>query len=108
MGGTQGPVFQASMELWFAARTDGNLRATLAELQHEIPHLNAVATRIVYPEMAEQPGYAQVIDTALATMRGLALLAFVDEAGADAAWPAVRAHIVELSAQFIANAESSP
>jgi len=103
----RGPFFQASMELWVAARTDGELRATLAELQHEAPHLNAVAARIVYPEMADQPGFAQVIDTGLAAIRGLAQLAFVDEAEADAAWPGVRAHIIGLSAEYIANAEAS-
>jgi AcrR family transcriptional regulator len=103
----RGPLFQAAMELWVAARTDADLRATLAELQHEVPHLNALAARVVYPEMADQPGFAQVIETGLAAMRGLAQLAFVDEAEADAAWPAVRAHVIELSAAFIANAEAS-
>jgi AcrR family transcriptional regulator len=103
----RGPFFQASIELWVAARTDTDLRATLAELQHESADLNGVAARILYPEMADQPGFAQVIDTGLAAIRGLALLAFVDEAEADAAWPAARAHIVELSAEFIANAEAS-
>jgi hypothetical protein len=57
--------------------------------------------------MADEPGFAQVIDTGQAAIRGLALLAFVDEAEADAAWPAVRAHIIELSADFIAKAEAS-
>jgi AcrR family transcriptional regulator len=104
----RGPFFQASMELWVAARTDADLRATLAELQHEVPHLNGVAAHVVYPEMADQPGFAQVLETGLAAMRGLAMLAFVDEADADAAWPAVRAHIIELSAEYIANAEAAP
>jgi AcrR family transcriptional regulator len=103
----RGPFFQASMELWVAARTDAELRATLVELQHEVPHLNAIAARILYPEMADQPGFAQVIETGLGVIRGFAILAFVDEADADAAWPAVRAHIIELSAEFIANAEAS-
>jgi AcrR family transcriptional regulator len=103
----RGPFFQASMELFVAARTDAELRATLGELQHEAARLNVVAARILYPEMADEPGFAQVIDTGQAAIRGLALLAFVDEAEADAAWPALRAHIIELSAEFIANAEAS-
>jgi AcrR family transcriptional regulator len=103
----RGRFFQASMELWIAARTDADLRATLAELQHGVPHLNRVAAQIVYPEMADQPGFAQVIETGQAAMRGLATLAFVDETDADAAWPALRAHILELSAPYIANAEAS-
>jgi AcrR family transcriptional regulator len=103
----RGPFFQAATELLVAARTDDELRATLAELQHEAAYLNTVAARILYPEMAGQPGFAQVIDTGQAAIRGLALLACVDEEEADAAWPAVRAHIIELSAEFIADAEAS-
>jgi AcrR family transcriptional regulator len=103
----KGPFFQASMELWIAARTDADLRATLAELQHGVPDLNRAAAHTVYPEMADQPGFEQVIETGQAAMRGLATLAFVDQADADAGWPALRAHILELSAKHIANAEAS-
>jgi AcrR family transcriptional regulator len=102
----RGPFFQASTELLVAARTDADLRATLVEVQHETAALNAVAARILYPEMADEPGFAEVIDTGQAAIRGLALLAFADAAQADALWPAVRAHIIELSAEFIARAEA--
>jgi len=103
----RGPLFRASMELWVAAGTDAELRAALAELQHESVRLNAGAARIAYPEMIDQPGFVEVIETGLAAARGLALRAFVDAAEADAAWPAVRAHVLELSAPYIANAEAS-
>jgi AcrR family transcriptional regulator len=102
----RGPFFQAAMELSVAARTNAELRATLAELQHGVGDVNAVAVHILYPELADQPGFVQVIETGQAATRGLALLAFVDEAEADAAWPAVRAHLIELTAEFIANAET--
>jgi AcrR family transcriptional regulator len=102
----RGPFFQASTELLVAARTDADLRATLVEVQHEAAALNAVAARILYPEMADAPGFAEVIDTGQAAIRGLALLALADAAGADALWPAVRAHIIQLSAEFIARAEA--
>jgi AcrR family transcriptional regulator len=104
----RGAFFQASTELLVAARTDDDLRATLVELQHETAQLNVLAARILYPEMADQPGFAQIIDTGQAAIRGLALRAFVDAPEADAAWPAVRAHIMELSSAFIADAEASP
>src|SRR4029077_2328338 len=96
----KGSFFQASMELWIAARTDADLRATLADLQHAVPQLNRVGAQILYPEIADQPGFAQLIETGQAAMRGLATLAFVDETDADAAWPALRAHILELSAPY--------
>jgi AcrR family transcriptional regulator len=101
-----GPFFQASTELLVAARTDADLRSTLVEVQHEAAALNTVAARILYPEMADEPGFAEVIDTGQAAIRGLALLAFVDAAQADALWPVLRAHIIELSAEFITKAEA--
>jgi AcrR family transcriptional regulator len=103
----RGPFFQASTELLVAARTDPDLRETLVEVQHESALLNVLAARILYPEMADEPGFAEVVETGQAAIRGLALLAFVNEAEADAAWPAVRAHIMDLSAEFIANAEAA-
>ena len=89
-----------------AARADVELRATLVEVQRETALLNAVAARILYPEMADEPGFAEVIDTGQAAIRGLALLSFIDGERADALWPVVRAHIIELSAEFIAKAEA--
>jgi AcrR family transcriptional regulator len=103
----RGPFFQASTELLVAARTDPDLRETLVEVQHESALLNVLAARILYPEMADERGFAEVVETGQAAIRGLALLAFVNEAEADAAWPAVRAHIMDLSAEFIANAEAA-
>lgn len=102
----RGPFFQASTELLVAGRADAELRATLVEIQREAGELNAMAARILYPEMADEPGFAQVIDTGQAAIRGLALLSFIDGEKADALWPAIRAHIIELSAEFIAKAES--
>jgi AcrR family transcriptional regulator len=102
-----GPLFQAQAELLLAARTDAELRATLADVQHELASLNATATAVLFPKMSDQPGFMQVIDTAQAAIRGLALLAILDEKEAERAWPATREHIIQLSAPFI-NAKSSP
>ena len=103
----RGRFFQAAMELSVAARTDPELRVTLAELQHGLRALNTHAATVLYPEMSEQPGLVELIETGQAATRGVALLAFVDEAQADAAWAAVRAHLIELTAEFIANAEAA-
>jgi AcrR family transcriptional regulator len=96
-----GPLFHASTELLVAARTDPELRATLAEVQHEVAALNAAAIPILFPEMADEPGFAQLIDTGQAAIRGLALLAFIDPAEAEKAWPSTRAHIIALSADYV-------
>lgn len=103
----RGPVFYAYIELLVAARTDPELRATLADVQHEVATLNAAAAPILFPELAEQPGFAQLIDTGQAAIRGLALLAFVDEAEAERAWPITRQHIIALNPDFISNSKPS-
>ncbi len=99
-----GPRFAAMVELWLAARTDAELREQLAEAERDGARLAAGATRIVYPELSDRPGFAQLISTGQATMRGLAMLRFVDEKGADEAWPATRAHLLRLVSQFIGDA----
>jgi hypothetical protein len=100
-------VFYAYIELLVVARTDPELRATLADVQHEVATLNAAAAPILFPELADQPGFAQLIDTGQAAIRGLALLAFVDEAEAERAWPITRQHIIALNPDFISNSKPS-
>ncbi len=102
-----GPVFHAYIELLVAARTDPELRATLADVQHEVASLNAAAAPIIFPEMADQPGFAQLIDTGQAAIRGLALLAFVDEAEAERTWPITRQHLIALRPELFSKAEPS-
>jgi hypothetical protein len=46
-----------------------------------------------------------MVATTQATMRGLALLTFGNEADPDEAWPATRAHLLALGALFAAQAE---
>jgi AcrR family transcriptional regulator len=97
----KGPLFQAAMELLIAARTDGALRAALARAQQEVSQWNTVGARVLFPELAEQPGFVQLIRTGQAAIRGLAVLAFVNEDEADQAWPAVREHMLTMSAEFL-------
>jgi hypothetical protein len=90
-----------------AGRTDPELRATLVDVQHEVASLNAVAAPILFPELADQPGFVELINTGQATIRGLALLAFVDEAEAERACPVTRQHLTLLRPELFGNAERS-
>jgi AcrR family transcriptional regulator len=96
-----GPLFQAQAELLLAARTDEELRTTLVEVQRELAGLSVAAAAVMFPELSD-PGFMSVIDTAQAAIRGLALVAILDEAQAERAWSTTRAHIIQLSASFIA------
>jgi AcrR family transcriptional regulator len=97
----QGPLFQAQAELLLAARSDQDLRGALVEVQHELASLNTTAAAVLLPELSEQPGFLEVIDTAQAAICGLALIAILDEAQAEGAWPSTRAHIIQLAIPFI-------
>lgn len=77
-------------------------------MQRELIGFNAVAATTLFPEVSDQSGFMKVVDTAQAAIRGLALIATLDEDEAERAWPGVRAHIVQLSAPFIHPGGSSP
>jgi len=100
----KGPLFAAMVELWVAARTDAALRKELIAAEHEGARLTVFTSRILNPEFAERPGFGELLATVRATMRGLAMARFVSDADADAAWPATRAHLLGLLAQFTADA----
>jgi AcrR family transcriptional regulator len=103
----KGPLFQAEMELWVAARTDGELRDNLVEVQRYGAHWIAAGAPILYPELADSAGLSELISTALAAIRGLALLRFVNDADADRGWPALRAHLLALTVQLSGSGEPS-
>jgi AcrR family transcriptional regulator len=100
----KGPLLQASVELWIAARTDVELREHLIAAQRDGARWIAAGGRMSYPELVERPGFAQLVATGWANMRGLAMLRLVNEADADRAWPAMRAHLLGLIAEFAADA----
>lgn len=68
------PVVQATMELWIAARTDGQLRDGLRKLDKDIAHLMTGAAGELFPEQAKDPGFFEQINAGLAAIRGLAML----------------------------------
>jgi hypothetical protein len=88
----------AVAELTVAARTDLELRNRFAPVQREAIAASSAVTAHLFPRAAGEPALLALIDTALATMRGLALLGFVDPPAAEAMWPSMRGHL--LAAAF--------
>ncbi len=92
-----GPVFQATTELWVAARTAPELRVAMDEVQRDVTRLIARGAAELFPELMDRPRAGEVLDVALAAMRGLALLRFTsDEAGVERRWRRARAYLLEL------------
>jgi len=80
----QGPVFQATVELWVAARTDPELRQHLSEVEPETtsPVLRMAAA--LFADGATRQAVAHWAYTAMDTIRGIQLtsFAFADPAAA--------------------------
>ncbi len=92
-----GPVFQATMELWVAARTDAEIREAMAEVARDVTRMIAAGASEMFPELMARPRAGEVLDMGLAIMRGLAVLRFTnDEADVERRWRRARGHLLEL------------
>jgi AcrR family transcriptional regulator len=70
----QGVVFNATLELWVASRTDPELRQNLHRLERNLARTIAREAEAALGDLARRPGFADDLIFALATVRGLALL----------------------------------
>ena len=73
------PLFDASLELWVASRTDPELREGLTAVERDVSQTIASVGPSVFPELASRPDFQADIDSAMAAIRGLALMRFVDD-----------------------------
>jgi AcrR family transcriptional regulator len=92
-----GPVFQATMELWVAARTDPELRAEMDEVQRDVTRMVGRLAGELFPDLMARPHAGEVLDLGMATMRGLAMLRFTsDPADVERRWRRARAYLLGL------------
>jgi AcrR family transcriptional regulator len=68
------PLFQAALDLWSHARTDADLRERLVPVERRLDRQTLEITRQLFPAIAEQPDFDRLIELAVSTIRGLALL----------------------------------
>lgn len=73
----QGPLFEASMELWVAARTDAELREHVASFERMVTESFIELGRHLVGEQAADPKFRGDLYLVLETIRGLRLLSFV-------------------------------
>jgi AcrR family transcriptional regulator len=93
-----GPLFEASVDLAAAARTDEELRASLAPVERRLSHETLRCCRAMLAADAEDPRRDQLIQTTLGTVRGLALLPILHPGNrsAEKQWAFARARLAEL------------
>ena len=73
------PLFDASLELWVAARTDPELREGLTAVERDVSQTVASVGPSLVPRLAAKSDFQADIDSAMAAIRGLALMRFVDD-----------------------------
>jgi AcrR family transcriptional regulator len=92
-----GPVFQATMELWVAARTDPELRAEMDEVQRDVTRMVGRLATDLFPELMSQPRAGDLLDLGMAAMRGLAVLRFTSDADdVERRWRRARTYLLGL------------
>jgi AcrR family transcriptional regulator len=86
-----GPVSQAQLELYVAARTDEELHAQLVQFDKTVMDTLADAAHRVAPQLVDREEFAAVMITAIATIRGLRMLrAVASERAVRRAWASAR------------------
>lgn len=86
-----GPVSVAQLELLVAARTDADLHAHLRTFEAEMVQVLDDASRRVAPELKARADFEPLMQTAVATIRGLRVLrAVASEGHVDRMWVSAR------------------
>jgi AcrR family transcriptional regulator len=92
------PLFQAALDLWSHARTDPQLRERLVPVERRLDRQTLAITKQLFPAVAEQPDFDRLMELAISTIRGLALLDTLHPGDARnrKQWSYSRARLVEL------------
>jgi AcrR family transcriptional regulator len=95
------PLFQAALDLWSDARTDPELRAHLTEVERALDRQTLELAQRLFPDRATRPDFDRLVEMAVATIRGLALLDTLHPDGKRnrKQWPFCRARLIALFEQ---------
>ena len=95
------PLFEAALELWVAARTDPELKESLVTVERDVSRAIAEAGPAIMPELARQSDFQTDVQAAIAAIRGLALLKFVeDPAETERRWKRTKKRLMSLFVQL--------
>jgi hypothetical protein len=90
-----GPQADAHLELLVAARTDDELRRHLVAFDRRVGSTLGDAAQRVAPDLVRRDDFKPLMNTAVATIRGLRLLrAVTSERAVRARWPAAREQLL--------------
>lgn len=86
----RGPSFVAGLELRIAARTDPELRDAFRELEDELDRILEEGASAMFPELVGKPGFNDLMEITLASVRGLAVANLDADSDCDDAWLSIR------------------
>ena len=92
-----GQLFTASIELFVAARTDADLRERMVEVERDTTKLIYSLAQGLFPERARDRQFRAALDTALAAIRGLAVLNFIEPVD-ERRWRALKRQLLAMAA----------
>lgn len=97
-GSYASPLFQGALDLWSTARTDAELRRHLTDVERVLDGQTLELAHRLFPAAAQRPNFERLVEMAVATVRGLALLDTLHPGGNRAArqWPFCRERLTEL------------
>ena len=95
------PLFEAALELWVAARTDPELKAALVAVERDVSKAIAEAGPSLFPDMSAQADFHTDVQTAIAAIRGMAMLKFVeDPAETERRWKRTKKRLMGLRSEL--------
>lgn len=104
-----GPVFQATLELWIAARTDPDLSEAMRELERDVTKLMLGGAAELFPERRGDSNFRVYLDATLALIRGLAMTTPVDGAKAvERRWRAIKPHLLAFVGSYASVTRDAP
>lgn len=100
------PLYQGALDLWTDARSDDELRGILLEVERLLDRETLELAHVLFPEVAETGEFEELIQFAVATVRGLATLDLLHPGGERnrQQWAHCRLRVAE---QFRSTASSS-
>jgi AcrR family transcriptional regulator len=96
----RGPLFDAALELSVASRTDPELRDAMDTVSRAFALRIAEGMLQMFPDLVARPGFAEAVMVGLATLRGLAMPAFVEVASPVELWAVARPQLVHTFEHF--------
>lgn len=87
-------LFRGAVDLWAAGRTDPELRTVLDAIERDVDRGTLRLCGTLFPEHARRPGFGELMEFVIATIRGLALRAVL-QAG-EPRWPGVRVRLARV------------